>query len=254
MPPEWKDYGRRVEDLLNEYRLASNGRIKVKIITPKFGSDDEIAANTNGLKRIPLQSLNSIYFGIVIESLDKSTVIPFLSPEKESHLEYTISRSLLNLAKTERKQIGIMSSLPIMNSQVFSKQRTWRFAQELAIDYDLKEIDLSGKVKAVEEEITEASFIPPEIDLLLLVHPEGIDDRGMYAVDQYIMNGGKVIICLDPWYQKSNISILSKNKASPSNLEPLLKKWGLSFDHSTMIADKRYATSKENSTGRNQLL
>ena len=170
--------------------------------------------------------------------LDKKQAISFLSPDRERLLEYDVSRALSQVITPEKPVIGVMSALPVMGGpganpmmmemgQQQPPQPAWAFINELKNDYEVKSVEMS------------ADKVPDDIKVLLVIHPKGITDAGQYALDQFVLRGGKLIAFLDP------LCVLDRQnpmggEPSTSNLDKLLKGWGLTFDTSKVVADMSY--------------
>ncbi len=254
LDPGLRTFGQRVEDLLNEYRLHSKGRLEIKKLDPKPDSDAEDSANLDGVEGQMVQlGGDKIYFGVAVSCLDARAAIPFISPQRERLLEYDLSRAISQVAKPSKPTLGVMSGLPIFgNADPMAmmrgggaRQEPWVFVSELKADFNVKEVTLN------------ADKIDDDINLLLLVYPKGITDAGQYAIDQYLMRGGKLVAFLDP------LSVLD-SRANPGNplqaaagsgatLDKLLKAWGLEFDLNKVVSDKQFLTELQDPrTGRPQ--
>jgi ABC-type uncharacterized transport system involved in gliding motility auxiliary subunit len=247
MPVQLKTYADRVEDLLNEYKKNSHGQIRLKKLDPKPDSDAEDSANLDGVEGVNMGGMlggDKVYLGVAISQLDSKVAIPFLSPDKERLLEYDISRAISRVVNPTKPVIGIMSSLPMfgefnpmmMRMGQMQRQDPWVIVSELKQDFEVKQVEMT-----VDE-------IPSDIKVLLVVHPKGITDKTEYAIDQFVLRGGKLIAFLDPY------SIVDTRNAPPgmnpmqaaqmpgSNMEKLLKAWGISFDSNKVVADMNYVT------------
>jgi len=239
VPVMLRNYARRVEDLLDEYRQAGRGNIVVKKFDPEPDSDAEDKAKLDGVEGQTVQSGDEIYLGIAVSFLDKTTALPFLSPQRETLLEYDLTRAITGVLQEQKPSIGVLSSLPVMGGMnpmamrmgQMQQQEAWVFVSELKRDFDVQEVS------------TSAEKIDDKIKVLLLVHPKDLSETTQYAIDQFLMRGGKVIAFLDP----QAIMDRSGNPQFPgltagSNLEKLLKAWGIEFDTGRVVADMNYAT------------
>lgn len=243
MPVQLKTFAQRVEDLLNEYRKVSKGNIEIKKFDPRPDTDAEDAANLDGIEGQMINLGDKIYLGLAISQLDAKVTIPFLSPDREKLLEYDISRAISRVITTEKPVIGVMSPLPIfgqfnpmmMRMGQMQRQDPWVFISELRRDFEVKEVEMT-----VEE-------IPGDIDVLLVIHPKNITDKALFAIDQFVLKGGKLIGFVDPL---SLIDAQSNPQANPmqaamsggSHLEKLTKAWGLEFDQNKVVADMNFVT------------
>jgi len=237
MPVALKTYAQRIEDLLGEYRQASKGQIEIQKLDPVPDSDAEDSARLDGIEGQMRLGGEPLYLGVSVTMLDHKEALPFLSPDRERLLEYDLSRAISRVMTPEKPIVGVMSSLPVQGQQMNPMmarmgqrgQQPWVLLNELQRDFKVQEVELS------------AATIPDEVKLLLLIHPKGITDATEYALDQFVLRGGKLIAFLDP------LSVLDQSgqqmgmpMPSSSTLEKLLKAWGLTFDTGKVVADLDY--------------
>jgi ABC-type uncharacterized transport system involved in gliding motility auxiliary subunit len=236
MPVFLKTYAQRVEDLLGEFRQASKGQIEIQKLDPEPDSDAEDSAKLDGVEGQMLPDGDRVYLGLSVTMLDQKEAIPFLGPDRERLLEYEIARAISRVMTAEKPVVGVMSPLPLsgqqMNPMMMQMGRrgepAWVFYQELKQDFNVKQIDMG------------VDKIADDVRVLVLVHPKGITDAAQYAIDQFVLRGGKLIAFLDP------LAVLDRNAGGPmgpsssSNIEKLLKAWGLTFDASKAVADMTY--------------
>lgn len=235
MPVALKTYAQRVEDLLGEYRQASRGRIEVQKLDPAPDSDAEDSAKLDGVDGQPRLGGDPVYLGLCVSLLDQKEAIPFLVPTRERLLEYDISRAISRVGQADKPVIGLMSPLPVAGQPVnpmlarmgqSGGTPPWVMYSELQRDFTLQKVEMT------------ADKIPDEIKVLVLIHPKGITDAAQYAVDQFVLRGGKLIAFLDP------SGVLDRSAAagpvaagSSSSLDKLLKAWGLGFESAKVVAD-----------------
>lgn len=190
MPVGLKTYAQRVEDLLSEYRQASRGQIEVQKLDPAPDSDAEDSAKLDGVEGQARLGGEPIYLGLCVSMLDQKEAIPFLMPNRERLLEYDISRAISRVVNTDKPVVGIMSPLPLagqplnpMMARMGQRGGTppWVLYSELQRDFTLQKVEMT------------ADKIPDEIRVLLLVHPKGITEAAQYAIDQFVLRGGKLI-------------------------------------------------------------
>ena len=241
MPSQLKTYAQRVEDLLNEFRQASHGNIEIKKYDPEPDSDAEDLANLDGVEGKMLPTGEKIYLGLAVSLDPQKAALPFLPLDREKLLEYDISRAISQVFSTNRSVIGVMTPLPIlgaaMNPMMMRMgqqgQDPWAFITELKRDFEVKTVPM------------EAEKIDDDIKVLLVVHPKEIKDSAQYAIDQFVMRGGKLIACLDPMsladQQKSQNPMMPAMPGGASNLDKLLKAWGVTFEATKVAADMNYA-------------
>ncbi|HEK1766280.1 TPA: GldG family protein [Pseudomonas putida] len=230
-----RSYAQRVEMLLREYERRSDGRLKLRVIDPRVYSSEEEQARNFGLQPLPLGPADtSVYFGLVANSASKQwKSLPLLSLDEQNFLEYDISRLIQSLHSTQKVGLGLMSSLPISAGfDPFSgRQRAPWFV--------IEEIE---KAFAVEEISSEATRIPQDLRVLMLVHPKHLSRATLLAIDQFVLRGGRLLVFVDPFSEQDPgdnfFGIPSKDRAS--NIDPLFKTWGLRLLKGSMVADSEY--------------
>jgi ABC-type uncharacterized transport system involved in gliding motility auxiliary subunit len=237
MPVALTTYAQRVDDLLEEYRQASKGRLEIKRLNPEPDSDAEDSARLDGVEGQPLRSGEKIYLGLSVAMLDQKQAIPFLAPDRERLLEYDISRAIARVMTTEKPTIGVLSSLPVMGQMSpmmmqrgQSGQRPWALMDELKRDFNVKQVEAT------------ADNIPDDIKLLLVIHPKAISESTEFALDQFVLRGGKLVAFLDPLcvLDRPPPEMARFPNQSSSNLDKLLKAWGLTFDTAKTVADMEH--------------
>src|SRR5690606_29819677 len=86
-----------------------------------------------------------------------------------------------------------------------------------------------------------AEKIDDDIKVLLVVHPRDISDAGQYAIDQFVLRGGKLIAFIDPmayFDQQNNQFAQFGGGGGKSSLDKLLKAWGVTMDDGKVAADR----------------
>ena len=253
LDPGLRTYAQRVEDLLSEYRLASKGKLEIKKLDPKPDSEAEDSANLDGVEGQMIQvGGDKLYFGLAISALDAKAAIPFIAPQRERLLEYDLTRAITQVVRPTKPTLGIMSGLPVfgeMNPMMMmrggGRQEPWVFVNELKADFNVKEVQLS------------ADKIDDDINLLVVLYPKAISEAAQYAIDQFLLDGGKLIAFLDPlsMFDQGNnpMNPLQAAAGSGATMDRLLKAWGLEFDIAKVVSDKRFLTEMQDPrTGRPQ--
>ena len=240
VPVPLRTYAQEVQDLLEEYQQFGHGRIKVVKLDPKPDSDAEDSANLDGIEGQEVNLTDKVYLGIAVSCLDAKTTIPYLSPDRETLLEYDLSRAISSVANPKKTVIGVMSALPVTGRQappMMMQQRQqssqpWIFLTELEQNYVVHDIPMT------------TDKIGDDVSVLLVVHPQGISDQAQFAIDQFLLRGGKMVALLDPF------SFVEAQTAGPyggaagydSTLDKLLPAWGIQFSVTKILADPAFAT------------
>jgi len=231
-------YAQRVRELLDQYVAAAHGKIRLEVYNPLPFSDVEDRAAAFGLQGLPLDTQGEqAYFGLAAtNSTDDQQTIAFFQPERERFLEYDLTKLVHSLAFPKKTVVGLISSLPL-EGDVMAMMRG-RPSEPMAVMEQMQQLDT---VKPLSANI---DAIPPDVDVLMLVHPQNLSDKTLYAIDQFMLNGGKALVFVDPYseLQASHPSQLNPPGApSASNLQRLFKSWGFEVPANTVAGDRRDA-------------
>ncbi len=248
--PQLRIYANRVRELLQEYAQLSNGKITLHVIDPISYSEEEDQAAEFGLQGVPTGPVgNIIYFGLAgSNSVGEFELIPFFQPNKEQFLEYDVTKLIYTLINTKKPVVGLMSKVPMFSSFDIETQKIrdpWVITTQLQQLFDVKSIDFS------ETELDEY------IELLMLVHPKDLSKETLYAIDQYVMNGGNLIVYVDP-YAEADVPLA--NTDSPieaagvrsSNLNLLFDAWGIDYSPAYVVGDRKYALTVDVGNGQQE--
>ena len=236
--PSYGVYAQRVRELLDQYVAAAHGKIRLEVHNPQAFSDVEDRAVAFGLKGVPLnQEGEQVYFGLAAtNSTDDQQVIAFFAPERERFLEYDLTKLVHSLAFPKKTVVGLMTALPLEGDMMAMMRG--RPSQPMAVIEQLQQLD---RVKPLASDI---DAIPADIDVLLLVHPQNLPDKTLFAIDQFVLKGGKALVFVDPLseLQASHPSQLNPpGSPNSSNLERLFKSWGIEVPANTVVGDRRNA-------------
>lgn len=240
MPEQVKVHMKRVDELLKEYANLSGGKLRIENLDPEPDTDAEDSANLDGLSGQQIDGDN-LYLGMAISALDKKVVLPFLNPSEETMLEYNISKAVAEVSTPVKPVVGIMSALDLAGTPAMMPGQppmpAWVLYQQLQQSFDLKDLGMNPE-----------KIDPDEIKVLLLFHPSDITPEAEYLVDQYLLNGGTVVACLDAYSVSAQMlgggNPMTGQPGAPatSTLPTLLKAWGVEFVSNQVLADPKYAT------------
>jgi len=243
----FNNYYEYVRALLEEYVSASNGMVELEIVDPRPFSDDEAQAMKYGLRRFPITEEENFFFGMVVQTqFGIEKVIPFFSPERQNFVEYDISYLIDTAVTRQKRKIGVLSSLPVMGDDVSGymaqmmlrqgqqPKSAWTFVEQLRKQYEVE------TVAADTNDIN-------DIDILLVIHPKGLSERTLFAIDQYVLKGGRMVVCVDPHCfmdrpPQGMQMQMQMQHASNSDLNQLLRTWGLEMPANTFAGDRNLAS------------
>ncbi len=236
--PMYGAYSDRISEMLREYASASGGKIHLEFYDPEPFSQTEDRAVAYGLQGVPIdQSGEQVYFGLAGSNLlDDERTVPFFQPERERFLEFDLTRLIYELSSPKRPLIGIMSSLPIdgdpramMMTQNRSAGQPWVATMQLRQAFGVRNVPLDVQV------------IDPEIQVLLVAHAQNLSANTLYAIDQFVMRGGRLMAMVDPHSEAQAASPNPQTGQPPSdtasNLATLFDAWGIVYDSTQISAD-----------------
>jgi len=233
--PQIRSYAERVWELMQELAAQSDGRIELERIDPEPFSEAEDDAARYGLEAVPLnQAGDVLYLGVVgTNSVDGLEILPFLSPNREAFLEYDLARTVSTLAAPDLPRVGLISGLPIsggFDMQTGQRTPSWAVFEQWSELFDLTTIDPG------------ATELAPDFDALVIVHPKDLTEDLMFAIDQFVLDGGRLLAFVDPYAEADP----GENPNDPaarfmaersSTLGPLFRAWGIEMDTEQFVAD-----------------
>ncbi len=238
--PQYGTYAERVREMLREYVAASGGKIRLEFFDPEPFSDVEDRAIALGLQGVPVdQGGEQVYFGLAAVNLtDEERNIPFFQTDRERFLEADLTRLIFELSHPTRPVIGVMSPLPLNGDPRAMMMRQPQLAQPQVVIRQLRE------GFTVQDVAMDAQVIPAEVQILLVAHPQGLSDTAQYAIDQFVMRGGKLFLMVDP-HSEMQATRPGPGGRPPadtaSSLPRLLDAWGIEAPSDQVVLDLRGA-------------
>jgi ABC-type uncharacterized transport system involved in gliding motility auxiliary subunit len=242
--PQIRSYGTRVQELLREIVIASGGNLVLSIVDPEPFSEEEDLATQYGVQPVPVtQGGQGIYFGLVAVELDNekdpalrvSETMPLIRPDQEQFLEYEFMQLVTRVANPDLKVVGLLTTLDIdggFDPMTGQATQQWMITDYIRQLYDLRRIE------------TDTEIIEEDVDILMIVHPEGLSEQALYAIDQHVMRGGETFVFLDPTAD-SMVSRSERGSMIPagmrSDLPGLLEAWGVDYASDKVLTDNTLA-------------
>lgn len=238
-------YAQRVREMLEEYELIADGNIRLTVIDPEPFSEDEDQAAAFGLQSVPVnQAGDELYFGLAgTNSVDGEEIISFFQPDREEFLEYEVTKLLYTLGSESKPKMGIYSGLSIearVDPQTFQQIPGWVVREQLEELFQPVTLDSLGSEALVD------------LEVLVLVHPKALTDSDLYALDQFVMTGGKLIAFTDPLAEMDQPEVpgMQMPGANSSNLNQLTEPWGITMREGQVLGDPEVALLVGGADGR----
>lgn len=231
--PAYGAYAERVRAMLDEYVAIAGGKIRLEVIDPEPFSEAEDRALGYGLQGVPVdQSGEQIYFGLVgLNLLDDERTIPFFQAERERFLEADLTRLIYELSNPRRPVLGILTSLPLSGDPRAMMMRIPGAGQPFVVATQLRQFF------TVREVAPDVRAIDPEIQVLLVAHPQELAEPTLYAIDQFVMRGGRLMVLTDPHSDGQAFRPAAAGGDTSSNLDRLLNAWGIETPRTHVIGD-----------------
>ncbi len=244
-----------VRDLLEEYVQLSHGLLKLEVIDPRRYTDAEEEATQLGLKRFPISEEDMFFFGLAARTeLGKVKTIPFFEPDRQEFAEYDVSRLISNVILRDKKKLGVLSSIDVAGSdmspylaQIMRMQgknvpKPWTLITQLRETYDMQNV------------AKDAETIPPDLDFLMVIQPKELPNKTLFAIDQYVMKGGRLVVFVDPYciadQQEPENPYGGGEQKQSSDLNALLKGWGVEMSPGQVVVDRALALKASLMQGR----
>jgi ABC-type uncharacterized transport system involved in gliding motility auxiliary subunit len=228
-------YATRVREFLEELAARSNGKIHLRIVDPQPFSDDEDRAGEFGLQSLQSGGGDALYFGLAgTNSTDGRSAIPAFQADREEFLEYDVAKLINELGTPKKPVIGLISTLGMQgqfNPMTGQMGDPWPIYTQLEDLFTVRSLT------------PDTDHIDPDVDVLMLVHPKHLPPKTLYAIDQFVMRGGRILLFVDP---NAGGDTSGQDPSNPmagmmadhsSDLEPLLKAWGVDYDPTKVIGD-----------------
>jgi ABC-type uncharacterized transport system involved in gliding motility auxiliary subunit len=237
--PAFKAFSGRVTDLLDAFKRAGHGNIRIQIIDPAPYTDTEDEAAAAGIQGNETPSGESFYFGLVGSGpIGGREVMPVITPDREPFLEYDLAKMIVALTAEKKPVLAVISTLPLdvgfggAMAALRGQSHPFTVYSQLAELYD---------VRMMASDFVE---VGAHVDMLLIVHPPKLNPQQLYAIDQFVLAGGRAVVMVDP---NAEVAAQTAAQGAPppqmaSSLEPLFVAWGITVDTSKVIGDRRLAT------------
>ena len=233
-----RGYTSRVLELLQEYEQAAGGHLILHVIDPEPFSEEEDRAVGYGLRGVPIDQGNAqFYFGLVgTNATDDRELIPFFQQSREEFLEYDLTKLVYRLANPKQKIVGLLSTLPLDGGPQMPFPQAPGGGPPWMIMDSIREV---MEVKVLDKAVTD---IPEDVDVLMVVHPKQLGDPTLYAIDQFVLRGGRAVVFVDPHSEADRVLPNPRNPmgmqgSRNSDLGPVFDAWGIELVDGKVVGD-----------------
>lgn len=236
--PGIKSYATRVAELLQEYEQAAGGNLHLHVIDPEPFSEEEDRAVGYGLQGVPLDNGNlHFYFGLVgANATGERELIPFFQPEREEFLEYDLTKLIYRLANPKQRVVGLLSTLPLEGGPPMPFMGGQGGTAPWMIMESIRDV---MQVTPLDKDVTD---IPEEVAVLMVVHPKGLGEPTLYAIDQFVLRGGRALVFVDPHSEADRIPPNPQNPMGMqgprhSDMGKVFESWGIELVKGKVAGD-----------------
>ncbi len=251
LPITYKNYAARVEEMLRQYVRASGGKLQLNVIDPRPDTPEEEKATAAGLQPQQLPTGETVHFGLVATQADQQKTITSFNPQRESFLEYDLSQLITSVQTVTRKKLGLITSLPLqapaMDMMMMMQQRQRPTGQMVADEW--------GRTFELVPIEANATALPGDLDVLAVIHPQGLSNTLQFAIDQFLLSGKPVFLAIDPssqHFKRQGGQAAMFGGAQPnvsSDLPTLLKGYGITYNPQNVAGDLANATQVQTNAG-----
>jgi len=236
--PSYGVYADRVREMLKSYAARAGGKIRLEILDPAPFSPTEERAVAFGLQGVPLdQSGEQVYFGLAgTNSTDDQEIVTFFQPERERFLEYDLTKLIHTLVNPAKTVVGLATELPMEGDLMAAMQGRplvpYVMLEQMRQLYDVHTMG------------TDFDAVPDDVGVLMLVHPQNLAPKTLYAIDQFVMKGGHALVFVDPDSETQTMHPSQLNppgQPNDSDLPVLFKAWGLEMEPKLVAGDRQAA-------------
>jgi ABC-type uncharacterized transport system involved in gliding motility auxiliary subunit len=241
----WNAYYLYVRDLLREYVARADGKLTLEIVDPRTYSDEAAEAEEHGVRALLLSEEGDqrFFFGLVARNeLGKEKAIPFFDRHRRDFVEYEIAKVIADVTRRDKKKLGILSPLPVMGADIPPHMRRMMMMQGRQIPQPwviTRALESKYEVETVAKDVKE---LPKDLDFLLLIHPKDLSEETLFAIDQFVMKGGRLLVFVDPHCMQdmpqNQMQMMQQQHDSSSQLDTLLNAWGVKMKKGLIAADR----------------
>jgi len=234
LPKELADLRQELEQVLSEMRAQSNGNFSYEIQDPQAG-DGELAQTileNYGLQPMmtSLLSRDSFYFYLMLSDAQQTVQVAIPESLDQDGLKRNLEAGLKRFSSGFTKTVALVAPQPNLHLRQFGGQ--------LDKSFNLLEQKLAENMTVLHTDLKDGQ-VPAQADLLVVVAPENLDEKQLFAIDQFLMKGGTVLLSTSPFTTEMTRTSLT-GRQQTTGLEQWLEHHGLALENS-MVLDPQNA-------------
>ncbi len=192
VPADLRESISTVQEVAGEIEAQSSGKFEYRVANMESADNTVMPQDLYdryGLQPIAVELFSDevFYFYMVLEVGDEVEIIYPMMDMAEGDIRANIESALKRASPGFLKVVGLWVPPAVPTQDIFGNLQnpisTWdKITSQLRQDYEVQTVDLSS------------SSVPVEVEVLILVGPQNLDDVEIFAVDQFLMRGGSVIV------------------------------------------------------------
>ncbi len=225
-----------VHDKLEEYTAYSNGKFQVKYIDPGDNEEIKAKAESQGVHEFEVQILEEdeqrvkrVFCGLVMHYQEKDETLPVAVDP--TSLEYELTSRIKKMTMESKPKIGLFAG-PFVAGEQQQPPSYQGILQVLG--------GQEGFYEVVQIDPQKDKVLPDDLDGLIVCGAFGMSDAIKYSMDQFLLNGGQVLVAMDPKMDTGQGQGLAQSYPIIPTIEDQLEKYGIAFNKK-LIADPQSA-------------
>ncbi len=227
--PKLAEYAEYLRKLFVEYKNKSNGYIDLSMVDVVPFENSQFEAEKYGITEFNLgDGIKYQYLGVSFSNIDgRYQSISQLNPERKNIVEDDITRMLSVITEDRKPYVGIISPLfsvadgnnPVRNVS------NWPFVDAIEkFGYDVVPIRAT------------TPYIDDAMDVVILLYPVEVDTSLRYALDQYLVKGGSLVILMDA-FSEERFRDQEEYYSYKSGLTQFLEHYGVLYNEYVLVGD-----------------
>lgn len=232
LPEQLIEFKTIIEKQINSVSAKSANKLHVKFVEPEAngGAVAQQISEEYGFQPMAtnLFSDQTFYFYLTLSGNDQIVQIP-LDDFTGSSFDRNLDAAIKRFATGFTKNVALVTPKASPYGGYGMPQASFTQLERM----------LNAELNVIQEDLSDGS-VSGEADILLLVSPKSLDEKQLFAIDQFLMKGGTVVAATSPYSVSFSGQSLSMSSVE-SGLEKWLQHHGLTIEN-TLVMDASNAS------------
>ncbi len=206
LPEAARDYRRMLRNALDEYVQLGKGKVEVEYLDPLADTTVREKAERLGIRAQTVQesgarafSILEIWQGLRIRyGGDKQKVVPQIGfSAATAYYEQMLTPPIKELSLKQKPKIGVLAFPSEAGGGGFNPMNPMQRGGSQPQRFDRIREVAKGRYELTDLDLNEGKLVPDDIRTVLVIRPKNLNDRQKYALDQFLMRGGKLVVFAD---------------------------------------------------------